>query len=79
MKENVILIISFSTLAKKSDIKCIKCDFWQNVSWFEAQNPHVRDEHIATSRLAFRWMRGSPRTEYARRTTQYICGANKQQ
>jgi len=34
---------------------------------------------VATSPLALRWMRGSPRTECARKTTPYICGANKQQ
>jgi len=33
---------------------------------------------VATSTLALSWMRGSPRTECARRTTQYICNANNQ-
>jgi len=32
---------------------------------------------VATSPLALRWMRGSPRTECARRTTPYVCGANR--
>jgi len=33
---------------------------------------------VATSPLTLSWMRGSPRTECARRKTPYICGANKQ-
>jgi len=37
-----------------------------------------REAGVATSRLALRWMRDSPRTGCARRTTPSICGANKQ-
>ena len=33
---------------------------------------------VATSPLALQWMCGSPQTEWARRTTPHICGANKQ-
>jgi len=33
---------------------------------------------VATSPLALRWLRDSPRTGCARRTTSNICGANKQ-
>jgi len=33
---------------------------------------------VATSPVALRWMCDSPRTGCARRTTIYICGANKQ-
>jgi len=49
---------------------------------FELQNSRSRTfaiDCVATSRLALRWMHGSPRTKCARRTTPYICSTNKQQ
>jgi len=50
------------------------CDIYMAVSLL----PHEVKGIVATPPLALRWMRGSPRTECARRTTPYVGGANKQ-